>query len=153
MKRLIPLLFINLLLFKGTALPHCEVPCGIYDDEMRIHMLKEHIRTIRKSMVSIMDLSKEKKKNYNQIVRWINNKETHANYIQDIVYQYFMAQRIKPVKSSDKTLYNKYINQITLLHRMIVYAMKVKQTNDIKYVEELTKLVHEFQGIYFSNKR
>jgi nickel superoxide dismutase len=28
----------------------CEIPCGIYDDEMRINMIAEHITTIEKSV-------------------------------------------------------------------------------------------------------
>ena len=30
------------------------------------------------------------------MVRWITNKEAHANRIQETVYQYFMTQRVKP---------------------------------------------------------
>ena len=75
---------------------HCEIPCGIYGDETRIKLLNEHIATIEKSMNEILKLGKAKDINYNQLVRWINNKEDHANKFQKIVTQYFMTQRIKP---------------------------------------------------------
>ena len=75
---------------------HCEIPCGIYDDEMRIKMMAEHITTLEKSMKEIMALSKAPAINYNQIVRWVMNKETHATEFQGIVTQYFMTQRIRP---------------------------------------------------------
>ena len=29
---------------------HCQIPCGIYDDLMRIHQMEEHVETIEKSM-------------------------------------------------------------------------------------------------------
>ncbi|MDY6953871.1 MAG: superoxide dismutase [Ni], partial [Thermodesulfobacteriota bacterium] len=35
------------------ASAHCEIPCGIYDDQMRIDMIAEHITTIEKSMKQI----------------------------------------------------------------------------------------------------
>ena len=38
------------LAFAAPAFAHCEIPCGIYDDEMRLKMIAEHITTIEKSM-------------------------------------------------------------------------------------------------------
>ena len=73
---------------------HCEIPCGIYNDEARFTLLAEHITTIEKSMTQISTLSSDAEKNYNQIVRWINNKEEHSSKIVDIVTQYFLTQRI-----------------------------------------------------------
>ncbi|MHC4552675.1 MAG: superoxide dismutase [Ni], partial [Planctomycetota bacterium] len=53
---------------------HCEIPCGIYDDPMRIRMIDEHIQTIEKSMKQIQELQKTDEINYNQLVRWTINK-------------------------------------------------------------------------------
>jgi len=39
----------------------------------------------------IIKLSNEETINYNQIVRWVNNKEDHANKLQDIVSQHFCS--------------------------------------------------------------
>ena len=30
---------------------HCEVPCGIYGDPMRLDVMAEHVTTIEKSMI------------------------------------------------------------------------------------------------------
>ena len=81
----------------NNLMAHCEIPCGIYTDDMRIKMILEDIATIEKSMKKINELSKDPAKNSNQLVRWINNKEHHADKIQEVVTQYFMTQRIKPV--------------------------------------------------------
>ena len=78
--------------------PHCEIPCGIYDDQARITLLKEHITTIEKSMDQIEELQSKQDKDYNQLVRWIVNKEDHAEKLMGIVTQYFMTQRIKPAQ-------------------------------------------------------
>ncbi len=144
---------LGLLLFSLGLIPlahsHCEIPCGIYGDDLRIQMIEEHITTIEKSMNMISELSKEKDKNYNQIVRWVTNKDQHAGEIQQIVSQYFMTQRVKP---ADKTAdgYSTYVEQLTLLHRMLVYAMKSKQTTDLANVEKLRSLVADFKTLYFS---
>ena len=138
------------LIFIPLVHAHCEIPCGIYDDEMRIQMIEEHITTIEKSMNMIIELSREKDKNFNQIVRWVTNKEQHANELQEIVYQYFMTQRVKPQDTSDKAAYEKYTGQLTTLHQMLVYAMKAKQTTDLTNVEKLRALTAEFKTLYFS---
>ena len=95
---------------------HCEIPCGIYDDEMRVTMIAEHITTIEKAMKQIIELEDQKDTNYNQLTRWIMNKEHHADELQHIVTQYFMTQRIK-LESK------KYAEKLAVLHKMLVYAM------------------------------
>ena len=131
------------------AWAHCEIPCGIYDDAARSGMLAEHIRTMEKSINQIVELSKNADKNYNQLVRWIMNKEDHANQFQDIVYQYFMNQRITPVEDPQADGYDKYIKEITPLHKMLVHSMKVKQTTDLNHIKKLRMLLMEFDKSYF----
>jgi len=125
----------------GTAGAHCEIPCGIYDDGMRLEQIAEHIKTIEKSMNEIKELSNGNPLNYNQLVRWVSNKETHANEIQHIVTQYFMTQRIKPDAK-------KYAEKLKVLHHMLIYAMKSKQTTDPANTEKLKSLLKEFEILY-----
>jgi nickel superoxide dismutase len=125
---------------------HCEIPCGIYGDKTRITILLEDITTIEKSMTEInrlQALEKPKPVDVNQMVRWVNNKEEHANKIQHIVTQYFMTQRVKKDKPN-------YVKQLTALHGLLVHAMKAKQTVDVAHVEHLRKLVDTFASVYFS---
>lgn len=135
-----------------SVLAHCEVPCGIYDDQMRVALIREHIATIEKAMKQIEELSKASPVNYNQLTRWIMNKEEHAEELQHVVQQYFMTQRIKPAAPGDGAMYDKYVGQIALLHQMLVSAMKSKQSTDLKYVAELRSLVDDFSKSYFENQ-
>ncbi len=128
-----------------NALAHCEIPCGIYDDQMRIAMISEHITTIEKSIKEIVKLETAKPVNYNQLVRWVMNKEDHASQLQKIVTQYFMTQRIKP----DTQNYNR---KLTLLHKMLIQAMKCKQTTDLTHTTAIRVLLKEFGGLYFGKK-
>lgn len=131
-----------ILLSSSYAAAHCELPCGIYNDQMRIEMIAEDATTIEKAMKEIMELSSQKEINYNQLVRWISNKEDHADKIQHVVYQYFMTQRIKP--DTDK-----YEEKLVLLHKMLIAAMKCKQTTDLSHVETLRSLLKSFEKLYF----
>lgn len=133
---------------------HCEVPCGIYGDSLRISLIKEHSSTVAKAMTQINKLSKADELNFNQLVRWVNNKESHAKEIQDIVSQYFLHQRVKLVKEGlprDKMgeAITKYNNQLGSLHRVLVYAMKCKQSTDKVHVELLNQAIADFEAYYF----
>jgi len=116
-------------------------------------MIEEHIITIEKSMKMIAELSKEEEENYNQLVRWVNNKEQHANYIQEIVSQYFMTQRVKPVEQENEEQYKMYVEKMTRLHKMLIYAMKAKQTTNLENVKELKSLLASFRAVYFGAER
>ena len=133
----------------SIAYSHCQIPCGIYDDEARFGEIAEHITTIEKSMKEIERLSAEAKPNMNQIVRWVNNKELHADELSEIATYYFMAQRVKLPAEGDNKAQNEYIKKLTLLHRMLVYSMKAKQTTDLDNVEHLKSSLSEFHKVYF----
>ena len=133
----------------SIAYSHCQIPCGIYDDEARFGEITEHITTIEKSMKEIEKLSAEAKPNMNQIVRWVNNKELHADELSEIVTYYFMAQRVKLPAEGDSKAQSQYVKQLTLLHRMLVYSMKAKQTTDLANVELLKSSLNEYHKVYF----
>lgn len=142
----VPLL--TMFFLSSMVFSHCEIPCGIYDDAMRLDMIAEHIQTIEKSMQEIHQLSEDKDKNYNQLVRWIVNKENHADQLSEIATQYFMTQRIKPAEKSDSRSYQEYIKKLTLLHHLMIYSMKSKQTTDLDNVAKLRENLSAFRMAY-----
>ncbi len=148
MKKVIFTAVVFLLGVAPNLYAHCQVPCGIYDDQMRIHQMEEHIATIEKSIMMILELSQAGEKNYNQIVRWVNNKEDYAKEISDIVVDYYLAQRLKPVDPGADG-YDKYVKELKLLHEMLVTAMKAKQTADLETVGKLRVLLSDFEQLYF----
>lgn len=132
------------ILFLATqAMGHCEIPCGIYDDEMRIEILRENITTIEKSMNQINALEKKPAENANQLTRWVVNKEKHADDLQEIVSQYFMTQRLRPDAKN-------YLSKLQILHEMLLAAMKSKQTTDLEHPKQLRELVDQFEKAYFN---
>ncbi len=132
-----------------VAFSHCEIPCGIYGDQTRITLLLEDISTVEKSMQQINKLQGSTPLNYNQVVRWVNNKEEHANKIQHIATQYFMTQRIKP-KAEGTDGHAKYLKQLTSMHSLMIHAMKAKQTTDVAHCEHMRRIIEEFAKAYFS---
>jgi nickel superoxide dismutase len=143
------LVIVGLIFLNTKSFAHCEVPCGIYDDSVRVALIYEHITTIEKAMNNIKELSKEASPNYNQLIRWVMNKESHAEKLQNIVSQYFLHQRIKVTDTSEEEAYEKYVKSLTLLHEMLVYAMKTKQTTDQEFIDKLRTTLHTFEEVYF----
>jgi nickel superoxide dismutase len=132
------------------AYSHCQIPCGIYDDAARLQEMAEHITTLEKSIAQITELSGADRtpQNINQLVRWINNKDQHADELSEIVTYYFMAQLIKPMEKSPDPAYDTYIKQLTTLHKIQVTAMKCKQTTDMSHITTLRQLLDAFKKMY-----
>jgi len=131
------------------ASAHCQVPCGIYDDDNVIQSMHTDWVTIEKASKTIIELSKDPAANAHQLTRWIVNKESHAQSIQDKVLNYFLAQRLSlPEGDAEKELYMK---KLSLCHEIIVTAMKCKQSTDSANVEKLHKLMHSFDE-HFGSK-
>lgn len=134
---------------------HCQVPCGIYGDKMRIDMLMEDCATIEKAMTALTTMDGEESPSNNQMVRWIMTKDQHAQNIQDTVAAYWLAQRIKAPKDFVRKFglddgIDKYYAQLKSMHQITVAAMKCKQTTDKSHVESVRKVALEFSASYFS---
>ncbi len=60
-----------------------------------------------------------------------------------------MTQRIKVPEDGDAAGTSAYNRRLSLLHRMLVHAMKAKQTTDRQHTDALRALVHDFGHAYF----
>ena len=132
----------------NTLHAHCQVPCGIYGDELKFGELEQHVETILKSGKMIRELSAQDSlsaQDQQQLIRWTNNKETHAQKIIDETANYFLAQRIKPDAEH-------YDDKLELLHHIIVYSMKSKQSTEADPAEALGKKIAEFKGLYLEHE-
>ncbi len=125
-----------------TLQAHCQVPCGVYDDQRRFEEMLEDTTTITKAMVQINELAtKHDALAHNQLARWIITKEAHASNIQKIIAEYFMTQRIKADNA-------KYVEQLTAAHKVLVAAMKCKQTVDPANAKSLETAIFDFYRAY-----
>jgi nickel superoxide dismutase len=132
--------------FSNTAYAHCQIPCGIYADYARIKQMLEDSATIMKATKLIADLSaKVDAQSQNQMIRWVINKERHAQNVISTISDYFLAQR---VKSSQKD----YVERLKKHHAVIVAAMKAKQNADEKHALALRKSIEALAQYYPEHK-
>ena len=144
---LFPLALLVLLALPQSASAHCEVPCGIYADQMRFEMMLEDTATIEKAMTNINELAgKNDGQSANQLSRWVATKEDHATKTQHVIAQYFMTQRLKP--SEDEAEQKKYIDQLTKAHAVMRAAMKCKQTVDVANAAAMKAAILSFHKAY-----
>ena len=142
-------IFSTILLLTIQLNAHCQIPCGVYDDAMRVKMIEEHTLTILKSMNYISSNQSDLEKQ-NQVTRWIINKEEHAQEIQNIVSEYFLTQRIK-LKDDSKESKDLYHAQLTALHNILLDAMKCKQTINTNNTTSLLDNLNNFVNLYFDD--
>lgn len=123
-------------------LAHCQVPCGIYNDQRRFEELLEDTQTIAKAIGEIDTLAgTHDATGHNQLARWVSTKEDHASNIQQIVSQYFLAQRIKSDAAN-------YVEQLKAAHSVIVAAMKCKQGADPATAKTLKAAILDLYRAY-----
>ena len=132
-----------LFLVASVAMAHCQVPCGIYGDQLRFEQMLEDEHTISKAQLQIHELNEGEidPQAINQMGRWVVTKEEHASHIQSIIASYFMAQRIK---ASDP----EYGKKLMAAHAVIVAAMKAKQSADPETAKTLEKSIFDFYRAY-----
>jgi len=127
---------------------HCQVPCGIYDDQARINRLREDAATVAKAVKNISELSGQRDaQSMNQAVRWINTKEDHATHIIDVVSEYFLTQKVKVVAAGAEG-YEQYLKRLADHHAVMVAAMKTKQTVDPASVDALSHAIEALAAHY-----
>jgi len=150
MKRSILALCALSFLAPATLSAHCQIPCGIYADDNVIAKMHTDFETIEKASAQIIELSKDPAANAHQLTRWIMNKESHAQSIQETVTNYFLAQRLQLTEAdTDK---ESYLKKLTTCHKVIVAAMKCKQSTDPAAVKMLHDQLHIFQELFGTKK-
>jgi nickel superoxide dismutase len=138
-------LTVFILLSPKFSYAHCQIPCGIYNDYARVQSMLEDAATIEKSIKLITELSgKSDAQSQNQLVRWVLNKEKHAQNIITTICDYFLTQRVKPNQKD-------YSERLMRHHSVIVAAMKAKQNVDLKYAKILIDSINELFSYYKEN--
>ena len=129
--------------FTSLAMAHCQVPCGIYGDQLRFEQMLEDEHTIAKAQAQINEMTDGEitAQKVNQMARWVAAKEDHATKIQNTIAAYFMAQRIKADNKD-------YVKQLTAAHAVMVAAMKCKQSADPDTAKALEKAIFDLYRAY-----
>ena len=134
------------LVLPQSAHSHCQIPCGIYDDHARVKSMLEDAATVEKSAKLIDELAgKSDMQSQNQLIRWVMNKENHAQKIISTISDYFLTQRVKASQDD-------YVERLQKHHAVIVAAMQAKQNADMKYAQALKDSIEALSPYYAEHK-
>jgi len=134
--------------YRQRAWGHCQVPCGIYDDQARIRAMLEDVETITKAMAQINSLAgRTDPQSINQATRWVATKEQHASHIITTVSEYFLTQKVTEVEPGTPE-YQKYLEKLATHHRVLRAALKTKQTVDTANADKLAAAIRALGAHY-----
>lgn len=109
--------------------------------------MREDAATVEKSIRLIMELAgKSDAQSQNQLVRWVMNKEVHAQKIISSISDYFLTQRVKPDQQD-------YAERLKRHHFVILAAMKAKQNADITVAKSLKESIEALSSYYPEHKK
>ena len=74
-------------------------------------------------------------------------KEEHATRIQDTIAQYYLTQRVKPVARGQENRED-YLQRLVDHHKVLIAAMKTKQSVDPANVQKLRETIERIAAYY-----
>ncbi len=132
--------FVSILLLTPLH-SHCQLPCGIYHDDLEFMLLNEYTETLQRANKGILTNTKASPLGDNQMVRWVNLKDEYSDKISTMMTTYFLQQRIQPGQANT-------VDLLVAVHQILQTAMKVKQTVDQNLVIQLECEISKFKTLY-----
>lgn len=125
-----------------SSLPaHCQMPCGIYHDEMVYDQIDQYVETMVKG-VSVLEDNKFKNiQDYNVATRWILEKENASNEIAEVITEYFLQQKIKPGEEDT-------VKRVVSAHKLLFYLVQIKQLVDLRAVNDFYEEWEKFKLMF-----
>lgn len=128
-KRLLHIASFAVLAYSGSLSAHCQMPCGIYHDDMVFDQVDQYIETMYKCMSILNENKSASVREKNEFIRWVLQKEKASDEAAGIITTFFLQQKIKP--GEDDT-----IKRITSAHKLLFLLVSIKQNVDLKFVED-----------------
>lgn len=109
--------------FQPGLIAHCQMPCGIYHDDMVFDMIDQYIETMFKGMTMLTDSKFATPKEKNEFMRWVINKENMSDETAELILTYFLQQKIKPDEEDTP-------KRLASAHRLLFALVQIKQNSD-----------------------
>ena len=129
------------LFFHIQLIAHCQMPCGIYHDEMVFDQIDQFIETSVKGVSVMHDNKFTTVQDRNEFIRWVMQKEKSCNEIAELILTYFLQQKIKPGEEDTA-------KRVLSAHRLLFYLVQIKQTADLKVVNDFYEEWEQFKLMF-----
>lgn len=120
---------------------HCQMPCGIYHDDMVYDQIDQYVETMVKGVTVLSENQYQTAQDKNTFTRWVVQKENMSNETAQLLTSYFLQQKIKP--DEDDT-----VKRVVAVHKLLCYIVTIKQTCDMKYVQAFSDEWDKFKLMF-----
>jgi nickel superoxide dismutase len=142
MKKLVFILgFTFTLCLQGTILAHCQMPCGIYHDNMVYDQIDQYIETMYKGVTVLNDNKFNNPHDRNEFVRWVMLKENSSNDTAELIMTYFLQQKMKPGEDGNA-------QRLESAHKLLFLLVQIKQNDDRNMVNEFADEWDKFKLMF-----
>ena len=129
------------LCIDNHLIAHCQMPCGIYHDDMVFAQIDQYVETMHKG-ISIINQGKFVSNNdRNELIRWVMQKDKDSDKVAGIILSYFLQQKIKPGESDT-------IKKLVGAHNLLFLLVAIKQTTDLEMLKEFSKEWDKFKVMF-----
>lgn len=135
-------MFYLTLFFKAAVFAHCQMPCGIYHDQMIYDKVDEFHETMFKGISALKHNSFSSLEDKNQFIRWVNLKEKMCDETALILTEYFLQQKVKPGTDEDTQ------EMVHVLHNLLFLLVQIKQNVDLDIVKQFGKEWEHFKYLF-----
>lgn len=125
----------------SQLMAHCQMPCGIYHDEMVFDQIDQFVETTVKGISVLNDNKFSTIQQRNEFVRWIMQKEKSSNDVAELILVYFLQQKIKPNEEDTA-------KRVLSAHLLLFYLVQIKQTVDLKVVNDFYEEWERFKLMF-----
>ena len=132
---------ISAICLQGGLSAHCQMPCGIYHDDMVFDQVDQYVETMYKGMTMLTSSKFSTPKERTEFVRWVNLKEDSSDVIAELFTSYFLQQKIKPGEE-DTT------KKLISIHNMLFMLVQIKQNADRAMVEKFNDEWEKFKLMF-----
>lgn len=132
-----------LTFLNGNLSAHCQMPCGIYHDQMVYDKIDEFYETMFKAISSLNDNTLSSNFDKNQFIRWVITKEQSCDEIALLITKYFLQQKIKPDDNDSDTT-----DLLKSMHKLLFMLVQIKQNADLKFVKEFGQEWDHFKDLF-----
>lgn len=120
---------------------HCQMPCGIYHDQMVFDQVDQYVETMFKGMTILSDSKFETTRERNEFVRWVIQKEKASDEMAELFTTYFLQQKIKSGEENTA-------KRLASAHQLMFLMMQIKQSVDRKLVENFADEWEKFKLMF-----
>lgn len=132
---------ITALCVQASLSAHCQMPCGIYHDEMVFDQVDQYIETMVKGLSVLTENEFKTLQDHNEFVRWIIQKEKASDEIAQVFLTYFLQQKIKPGEEDTP-------KRVLSAQKMLFLLVQIKQLVDMKVLYDFYEEWERFKLMF-----